>query len=278
MNSLVKVAIAGALSLGAASGAFAASLGAPWSGSSDLVLVIENATTHNAYALDTGISLDSLLPTGSLVSGAQLDTSLAGINKAISASPALQSFLAANPASGDLWTLEGGQYAGGGSASATNSNTKAPGSAKAVFTSLNGTTTNANVTTKVLTNLVAFENGINNDATLSTGGLFPLSSATETTSASVSANIAENRYTFWSSIDFGSLGSSALQLFGFSGNGGTGKLQSYILGSATLDASGNLTITGNSVAPPVPLPAAVWLFGSGLLGLFGVSRRRTASV
>ncbi len=278
MNSLVKVAIAGVLSLGA-SGAFAASLSAPWTGSSDLVLVVENASTHAAYALDTGITLDSLLPTGSLVSGASLDTSLAGINKTISASPALQSFLAANPAAGDLWTLEGGQYAGGGSSSATNANTKVPGTAKAIFTSANGTATPSNAAGKVLTNLVNFENGINNDVTLSTGGLFPLNSASETTTATVSAGIAENRYTFWSSLDFGSMGSSALQLFGFTGNGGTGKLQSYILGSATLDANGNLSITGNSVTPPtVPLPAAVWLFGSGLLGLFGVSRRRTAAV
>jgi hypothetical protein len=28
---------------------------------------------------------------------------------------------------------------------------------------------------------------------------------------------------------------------------------------------------------PVPLPAAVWLFGSGLLGLFGIARRRIAT-
>jgi hypothetical protein len=278
MNSLVKVAIAGVLSLGA-SGAFAASLGAPWGNSSDLVLVVENATTHAAYALDTGVSLDSLLPTGSLVSGATLNTSLAGINKAISASPALQSFLASNPAAGDLWTLEGGQFAGGGTSSASNNNTRAPGAAKAVFTSANGTATNSNVTTKVLTNLVNFENGINNDVTLSNGGLFPLSTSTETGAASVSAGIADNRYNFWTSLDFSSLGGTATQLFGFSGNGNTGKLQSYILGSATLDTSGNLTITANSVTPPpVPLPAAVWLFGSGLLGLFGVSRRRTASV
>ena len=27
-------------------------------------------------------------------------------------------------------------------------------------------------------------------------------------------------------------------------------------------------------APVVPVPAAVWLFGSGLLGLVGVARRR----
>jgi hypothetical protein len=277
MNSLVKVAIAGVLSLGA-SGAFAASLGAPWSNSSDLVLVVENASTHVAYALDTGVTLDSLLPTGSLVSGASLNTSLAGINKAISASPALQSFLSANPAAGDLWTLEGGQYAGNGSATATNSNSKAPGAAKAVFTSVNGTATNSNVLTKTLTgNLLPFENGLNSDVVQSTGGLFPLTSASETSSGSVSVG-AESRYGFWSSLDFASLGGTAMQMFGFSGNGNTGKLQSYILGSATLDTNGNLTITGNSTPPPVPLPAAVWLFGSGLLGLFGVSRRRTASV
>jgi hypothetical protein len=32
----------------------------------------------------------------------------------------------------------------------------------------------------------------------------------------------------------------------------------------------NLTATPD----PVPIPAAVWLFGSGLLGLVGVARRR----
>ena len=71
MLTLVKAAIAGVLSLGATS-AFAA-IGDPWSNTSDLILVVENATTHAAYALDTGISLNTLLPTGSLQTGAVLE-------------------------------------------------------------------------------------------------------------------------------------------------------------------------------------------------------------
>jgi hypothetical protein len=69
---------------------------------------------------------------------------------------------------------------------------------------------------------------------------------------------------------------TASQLFGFTGNATSGTLNSYILGSATLAADGTLAI--NAGTAPVPLPAAVWLFGSGLMGLVGVSRRRKAAV
>ena len=274
MNRLVKLGVAGVLSLGATS-AFAA-LGVPWNNSSDLVLVVENASTHDTYSLDLGITLDSLLPTGSLVSGASLNTSLAGINKIVSASTPLQTFLSANPASGDLWTLEGGQWNGGGTniAGAAN-NTRPPGAGKAIFTSANGTSNNANVTLKNVANMNSFLNGIQGDITSTTGALNGLLSATEASCAACTTSGAEARYAFWSSTDFASLGSTAVQLFGFTGNNSPGALQSYILGTATLDATGKLTITGNQTS--VPLPAAVWLFGSGLLGLFGVARRRVAA-
>ena len=36
------------------------------------------------------------------------------------------------------------------------------------------------------------------------------------------------------------------------------------------------SVTVDIGTPEVPLPAAVWLFGSGLLGLIGMARRRTA--
>lgn len=40
--------------------------------------------------------------------------------------------------------------------------------------------------------------------------------------------------------------------------------------------SSNLVVDVDQIVPPssVPVPAAAWLFGSGLLGLIGVSRRR----
>ena len=38
----------------------------------------------------------------------------------------------------------------------------------------------------------------------------------------------------------------------------------------------NITVNGTAAAPAVPVPAAVWLFGSGLLGLVGVARRKKA--
>lgn len=275
MNRLVKLGVAGALSLGATS-AFAA-IGVPWTNSSDLVLVVENASTHDTYSIDLGITLNSLLPTGSLVTNASLNTSISAANFNLSAQPGLTSFLASNPASGDLWTLEGGQWNGGGSISAGGgNNTRPAGGGKAVFTSADGTANNTNVTTKNVANMNAFLNGIQADITSSTGALNGLLNGTESTCTACTTSGAEQRYGFWSSIDFGSLGSTAMQLFGFTGNNGAGVLQSYILGTATLDAAGNLTITGNG-APSVPLPAAVWLFGSGLLGLFGVARRRAAA-
>lgn len=41
---------------------------------------------------------------------------------------------------------------------------------------------------------------------------------------------------------------------------------------ATFDQNGSVSATGNTQV--VPVPAAVWLFGSGLLGLVGIARRR----
>jgi hypothetical protein len=283
MNMIVKSAVAGVLALGA-SGAYA--LGIPANNSSDLVLVIQNNTNPaNVYVLDTGISIDSVMPTANLAAAGSttvLSTSLAGINQSIAASPTLQAFLAANPAASDGWTIEAGQYAGSTpAASATNANTKVVGSGKVIFSS--GSTA-SNIGQATLANLQAIANGMQNELTAPADslGLSPLLTATEaSTGASyTTASGSPTKWGLFGVADLASVG-TGIALYGFTGNVATGQpaagIQSYVLGTVTLGTNGALSFTGNGTAP-VPLPAAVWLFGSGLMGLVGVSRRRKTAV
>jgi hypothetical protein len=270
MNMIVKSAVATALSL-AAGGAFA--MGLPSSGSSDLVLIVQNnATPTNVYALDTGISIDSVMPTSGLVANSVMSTTIAGINSAIAASSTLQTFLAANPAAGDGWTVEAGQYLG-----LTNALTKTAGNSKAIFSSGIATGNPSAINATILGLLEGYQNGYGTD--VSTGGLTALQASKESTAVSYSTavNAAASKYGLIGANDLSALGTT-VNLFGLTGNGSTGAVQSYILGTASLGTNGTLTLAGNTPPPPVPLPAAVWLFGSGLLGLVGVSRRRKAAV
>ena len=285
MNLLVKSAVGSALAL-AAMGAHA--LGIPATDSSDLVLVIQNVSVPgNVYVLDTGISLNTAM-SGTLVNNAVLDTSLAGVNATIGPSGTLSAFLAANPLSGDAWTIEGGQYSGTTSTSSpTPAATKVAGKAFGVFTSVN---VPANVGGIQLSGFQSFLGGVQGDLTTpidglglhpleSCGALCDFSSGVSYTTSGGSTPAASKYGIFANNSDdrATAIGSS-IALYGVTGNGGTGTVESYILGSAKLSSNGTLTLTGNSTTAPVPLPAAVWLFGSGLMGLVGVSRRRKAAV
>jgi len=94
------------------------------------------------------------------------------------------------------------------------------------------------------------------------------------------------------SLDFGSLSvlqisGLSMSIFGPSGqisgptapaisvtnfNLSTGSYYAQISGNATGLFGGSYSVA--MVASPVPIPAAVWLLGSGLIGLVGVSRRK----
>ncbi|HIP53277.1 MAG TPA: VPLPA-CTERM sorting domain-containing protein [Chromatiales bacterium] len=65
-------------------------------------------------------------------------------------------------------------------------------------------------------------------------------------------------------------GDTSSDFFAFGAEG----LHSMALG--VLSGSGDVTIFQNQQVSTVPIPAAVWLLGSALLGMFGVARRKSA--
>jgi len=75
---------------------------------------------------------------------------------------------------------------------------------------------------------------------------------------------------------YGEIGNSVLGFsFDFTANAGVSLLVS---GSYTDSNFTDAAISSSTLATvsAVPVPAAVWLFGSGLIGLFGVAKRRQA--
>src|SRR5277367_3600692 len=239
MTVILKKAIVVAMTAGAALASVGAhALGTVDSGSSDLVLFIQdvesNGTTiRGTYALDTGISLDSLLPTGSLVSGAKTSTAISFTHPEIFATTTLSTLLG-GVQSGDsvIWSVEGGYYNDPGNAAIT-SDVSTAGAAKAVFSSSIGSANNTKIsglTPTAFTNLLNQYNSLSGSVSalaLTLGGISP--TATETTTATWDATDQAKGGVLGNGVtpDVTLLGSGPLTLFAITGNNAaTGKVQS----------------------------------------------------
>ena len=279
MKTLIRFAVAGALMAGFAT---AQAQNLPSSGNSDLWVFVSDATAKTTFAEDTGLSLSSLLPTASLVSGANLNTSIQA-NFSVAATSTLTSYInAANSAGHTLtWAVYGAQFPG----SISGAGYRKPGGFVSIFDDLGAVGSNIaqGLLQPTLQNIGA---GIEGDLTY-------LKASYTAGGKSYSWVDGSNIGNVWGAGVGGTGGSTDLfgqefdqagialgttnTLYGLTGNGNPGQVQSYILGTdITVTADGTLKVGGGT--PTVPLPAAVWLFGSGLLGLFGVGRRRAAAV
>ena len=104
--------------------------------------------------------------------------------------------------------------------------------------------------------------------------------------SSATANISVYDPTDWSLVSQTNLGIGAISAaafgadgFAYLGSSATANINVYDPTDWSLVSQTNLgigAISAAAFASPVPIPAAVWLFGSGLLGLIGVARRKKA--
>jgi hypothetical protein len=280
MKNLVRFAVAGAMLAGFAT-AQAQSL--PSTNSSDLWLFVANTSTGTTFAEDLGsaAAINSLLPTSSLqAAGTDFSSNnpvaISGTSLNIAESSGLSTFLAANGTGSNIeWAVEGAQYPTSTNAKAT---TEAPGGIKVLASE--PTVQGSQLAQGGFSNVQTIASSFNNDLAYVNGTGVTLSwSAGNSTTNVWGAGTGDvggsvNLYGAGPDQSGITLGQS-VSLFGITGNGSKGQLQTYDLGdNLTLSASGVLTVSSGT--PTVPLPAAVWLFGSGLLGLLGVGRRRAA--
>jgi hypothetical protein len=184
--------------------------------------------------------------------------------------------LFAADASGDtVWfAVLGGQYSG----NATTSNFKAAGVAQFITTTNNNSTTalsNANTSTLVKYSLI---NEDISNINLNSGGASSIEGSSPAT-AGIWDVTNTSGLSFWDggATSNGNTVGSAENLYSVTAGspaGITTRVSYTLEGTASLTAAGLELASANTTPPPVPLPAAVWLLGSGLLGLTGVARRK----
>jgi hypothetical protein len=266
MKTVLKVGTAGALALVGI--AAHASIPSPSAGSADAVLfaeVVNSAGTAAvaSYAGDTGVSL------ATLEAGTYNNTVLGSDSKLA----ALLAVETANPSDTLWWGIMGSQYTG----PAVPNSFATAGAIQFV------TTTNGSATTKLKTitnsGLSGWAAGLTADigtVNSNSGGASSVEGPNPATSGVWDVTNTNGAAFWYGSVSNGNTGSGSQTLYSeLTGAGGnTTKGTSASVETVSL-SSGGLSFTGLKTAPPVPLPAAVWLLGSGLLGLTGVARRKS---
>jgi hypothetical protein len=273
MKTLVGLAVAAALSVGAAH----ASIVMPGTGTGELIEWVVDTNTNNVYARGIGVSESAILPASSIQSAATYNSANAPVSTGtslptIGPDANLTTFLAQGSGhdSFQFGIIAAGQATGG--AAGVN-----PGGNVFQFSSGNtiaASNLNPPLSSVIPLLLLDVQNDVTTLNSLIGGTPGDTGSAVVAGNFPTSSNVF-NVYTLNDPL-MSDLGTS-VNLYSYTGDGAKTKpAQAYTAGLITMTANGTLEAVAGSTPPPVPLPAAIWLFGSGLLGFFGVGRRRAA--
>ncbi len=273
MKFNLKVLAAAAIMV-AASGANAALTDAA-AGNSSLALVAFNPTTNAYYVRDLGYTLNSFLPSsvtttaidggGTAVTGTQTPEAGANITWA-DTNGTFASWVAGQ--SSVLWTVAAGDAS---TAAGTTNQTRA----LVAF----GTAPVTAITNTTVRGAVGSANGVSGLATQNPGLGY------DATGATVLPSFLSNNA--FGAATLTALGSAA-SLYYYVTTAGTGASTTAAnftifgnsLNTATLTLAANGVLTYDlqpAAVSAVPVPAAAWLLGSGLLSLGGMVRRRRAA-
>jgi hypothetical protein len=282
MQITLKKAVAAALVVGAAFAGAAAQAQIittlpTVTGGSDLVLFATDTTSASFFAQDLGNSLDTIYSKAQVINDGVIPsgtngsfntpTSIGGTDAALAA------FIASRPSGDNIeWTIFASDNTSsvatgknlGASRGLITSQLDLTGTQSATLTNTNVTTLSSNVNTffKNINTLYGSSNtnavnGYDDGSITSDGLLSPKS---------------------WISASYSNgalLGQSqTMYLFATNGAGLSKQSNAYVGGTISISTAGLITVTNASA---VPLPAAVWLLGSGLLGLVGIGRRRATA-
>ena len=283
MKTMTKVVLSSAVLAGAAAAAHAQTVPVPdpSTDASELIFIVQSIGGTNSgdtYDLvlnaGTGTASNSYLTSAQVNSPgvAAVDGTSAGViygdagfSVSLAGDSALSTFIStAGGASNVRWGVMGGAYIGG----ATNATLKKVGNVLIATTGTAGSIVSVGETglldtiTVDLSTDIKGLNGGSFDAFDGVTNGFPASPGTDN----------QNFDLYGNGVVQGAAVGSTNSLYGITGNGTTANDGlAYLLGTFTFNGT-TLSFTGEQSA--VPIPAAGWLLGSGLLGLLGISRRR----